>query len=237
MHLIYFDENKYSAGHPYFYVGGLIIDSSKVETYEKILLQIQYNYFGSNVLIKDNEMHGNDIFHGKGAHRKRKLSDRIALLEDIKKFIISYKIPLRIICIDVAAHQKKYAYPEPEYQLGLMLLLERFCDYLDAKNDFGIVFGDHEKDQVARSIKDFSQFKIMGKTKMCYGRPLGRLIDTIYYTESHHSRFLQLTDMVLFMVQRFEKCCSVPEKWHECQLYNFWQEIQAGTDVLVQNWP
>ena len=85
---------------------------------------------------------------------------------------------------------KKYAYPVPEYRLGLMLILERFCDYLDGVKDLGVVFGDYEKDELTRSVLDFSQFKIEGKTPMYFGRPLGRLIDTVYFTYSHHSRFL-----------------------------------------------
>jgi hypothetical protein len=237
MHLIYFDENKYSVECPFFYLGGIILQSDKIDSFEKTLSQIQYNYFGSNVLIKENEMHGNDMFHGKSAHRKRKLSERVGLFENVTKFIITNKIPIRLVCIDVIAHRKKYSYPEPEYQLGLMLLLERFCDYLDKNDSFGIVFGDHEKDEVARSIKDFSQFKISGKTKMYFGRPLGRLIDTIYYTESHHSRFLQLADMVLFMAQRYEKRTIVPGKWHEEQLANYWNEIKSKADIFIQNWP
>jgi hypothetical protein len=237
MHLAYFDENKYSEECPHFYVGGIILDSGKIDQYEKTISQIQYNFFGSNVLIKDTEIHGKDIFHGKGAFRKRKLADRIALLENIKNYLIHYKIPIRMVNIDVKAHKARYAYPEPEYHLGLMLLLERICDYLDSQKSHGLIFGDYERDEVSRSVHDFSQFKIQGKTNMYGGRPLGRLIDTIYYTQSHHSRFLQIADVVVFMAGRCENRSAEPSNWHDKQMCEFWNELKAGSDFKMQKWP
>lgn len=67
-----------------------------------------------------------------------------------------------------------------------MLVLERFCDYLDEVDDLGLVFGDYERDELTHSVLDFSQFKTLGKTPMYFGRHLGRLLDTVYFTHSHH---------------------------------------------------
>lgn len=237
MHLAYFDENKYSEEYPHFYVGGIILDSKKINEYEKTIARIQYNFFGSSVLIKETEIHGKDIFHGKGAFRKRKLADRIQLLEYIKKYLIHYQIPIRLISVDVKKHKLKYSYPEPEYQLGLMLFLERTCDYLDQKKSWGLVFGDYEKDEIAKSIHDFSQFKIHGKTRMHGGRTLGRLVDTIYYTQSHHSRFLQIADVVVFMAGRYQNRIVEPQSWHDKEVYKFWNELKTGTDFNIQKWP
>ena len=45
MHLIYFDENKYSIDFPYFYIGGIILPDCKLTELEKTITQIQYNFF------------------------------------------------------------------------------------------------------------------------------------------------------------------------------------------------
>jgi hypothetical protein len=143
-----------------------------------------------------------------------------------------------MVCIDVPKHREKYAYPMPEYRLGLMLILERFCDYLDNVDDLGLVFGDYEKDEITGSILDFSQFKMMGKTPMYFGRPLGRLLDTIYFTHSHHSRFLQVADLMIFLAGRYEhKIINVGSKWHEKQAAQAWTNIKANTDIKIQHWP
>jgi len=230
VYLIYFDENKFSVEDPFFYIGGILIESEKVQSLDKTLMQIQYNYFGTSVLLKETELHGKDIFHGKGNFKKMKLAERIKLIVDIANFIMNNKIPIRMICIDVNKHRQRYLYPEPEYRLGLMLFLERICDFLDEKDKLGLVFGDYEKDEITKSILDFSQFKVDGKTKMYFGRPLGRLIDTIYFTQSHHSRFLQISDIMVFLANRYDIEPNQIDKWHENEARAAWEKIKNGTD-------
>ena len=125
----------------------------------------------------------------------------------------------------------------PPYRLGLMLILERFCEYLDEVDDLGLVFGDYEADEVTNAVVDFSEFKSDGKTPMYYGRPLGRLLDTVYFTQSHHSRFLQVADMLVYMAGRFENIAIAPDKWHEQVVAAAWQKIKASGDVKIQRWP
>ncbi len=118
-----------------------------------------------------------------------------------------------------------------------MLILERFCDYLESVDDIGAVFGDHEKDEISRSILDFSQFKLDGKTRMYFGRPLGRLKDTIYFTHSHHSRFLQIADIVIYLANRFENNGTLCEKWHDIETKILWEKLKLETDFYMQRWP
>ncbi len=237
MYLAYFDENKYSKEDPYFYIGGILVESKKIIELEHTISQIQYNFFSTSVLTKETEIHGLYLWHGKGTFKRRKLDERLNLLKNIGKFLITHKIPIRMICIDVNAHRSKYQYPQPEYQLGLMLILERFCDFLEGMCDVGVVFGDYEKDEITKAVLDFSQFKLTGKTPMYRGRPLGRLIDTIYFTHSHHSRFLQIADIVVYLANRFEKMSVGSEKWHEKEGKKLWEEIKQGTDFSIQQWP
>jgi hypothetical protein len=233
----YFDENKFSRENPFFWVGGIIVNDRQIHSLESILIQIQYNFFGTSVLSKENEIHGKEIFQGKANFKGVKLEKRVELFKNVAIFVISNRIPIRLIRIDVNEHRKKYQYPQPEYSLGLMLFLERFCDLLDSSNEIGMVFGDYEKDEVAKSILDFSQFKISGKTPMYHGRPLGRLIDTIYFTKSHHSRFLQVADVMIYLANRYENSDHTPTKWHDTEVRGVWEDIKKGTDVYIQEWP
>lgn len=236
MHLIYFDETKYDAQNPYFFIGGILLENTHISGFENTLMQIQYNFFGTNILNEMTELHGQYIFHGKGAYKSRTLPDRIGLFENVGRFLRDNAIPVRLVCIDVHAHRARYAYPQPEYNLGLMLILERFCDFLEDKDDIGLVFGDYEKDEITKSILDFSQFKHSGKTPMAFGRPLGHLKDTIYFTHSHHSRFLQVADLIVYMANRYENG-FIPQKWHDIQLKSIWESVKNGTDFKMQRWP
>ena len=236
MHLAYFDENKYTKENPFFVIGGYLVSEDKVLELERTLTEIQSNFFGSTALRTDTEFHGKEMFHGKGHFKKRKLNERVQLFEDITSFVISNKLPVRMVRIDVDAHRSKYQYPKPEYRLGLTLILERFCDYLEKEDDIGAVFGDYEKDEISKAILDFAEFKRSG-TPMYYGRSLGRLIDTVYFTHSHHSRFLQVSDVLVYMAGRYENLACAPQKWHDQKVYDMWQKIKANTDLKIQCWP
>lgn len=174
MHLCYFDENKHTAENPYFFIGGLLIPDVKAIEFETTLSQIAFNFFGSRSLSVNNEFHGKELFHGKGNAKGRKLEERVQVFQDVSTFVIKNKIPIRMVCIDVVRHRAKYMYPMPAYRLGLMLILERFCEVLDTVDDLGLVFGDYEADEVTSAVVDFSEYKSQGKTPMYFGRPLGK---------------------------------------------------------------
>ena len=237
MHLCYFDENKHTVENPHFFIGGLLIPDSKALEFEKTLAQIAFNFFGSSSLTVHNELHGKELFHGKGNAKGRKMEDRVQVFRDVANFVTNNQIPVRMICINVTKHQSRYVYPMPPYRLGLMLILERFCEYLDKVRELGLVFGDYEADEVTSAVVDFSEYKLQGKTPMYFGRPLGRLLDTVYFTHSHHSRFLQVADLLVYMAGRYENKQDVSDKWHEKEVMAAWEKIKASGNVFIQRWP
>lgn len=237
MHLCYFDENKHAPDNPHFFIGGLLIPDNHALEFENTLAQIAFNFFGSRTLTVHTEFHGKELFHGKGNAKGRKLEDRVQVFQNVANFVTNNRIPVRMICINVDRHRQKYLYPIPPYRLGLMLILERFCEYLDQVNDLGLVFGDHEADEVTGAVVDFSEFKSQGKTLMYFGRPLGRLLDTVYFTQSHHSRFLQVADLLIYMAGRYENWGDVPDKWHEQAVKAAWEKVKASGNVFIQRWP
>ena len=152
MHLCYFDENKHTEENPFFYIGGLLIPDTKAIEFESTLSQIAFNYFGVRTMTIQSEFHGKELFHGKGNSKGRKLAERVQVFQDVATFVTNNQIPVRMVCIDVVRHKRKYAYPVTPYRLGLMLILERFCEYLDNVDDLGLVFGDYETDDYFSSI-------------------------------------------------------------------------------------
>lgn len=237
MHLCYFDENKHDLDKPHFFIGGLLIPDKKALDFENTLSQIVFNFFGARSLIQANELHGKELFHGKGNAKGRKLEERVQVFRDVATFVTNNQIPVRMVCIDVERHMNKYLYPMPAYRLGLMLILERFSEYLDKIDDLGLVFGDYEADEVTGAVVDFSEYKSQGKTPMYFGRPLGRLLDTVYFTQSHHSRFLQVADLLVYMAGRYENRNDIPDRWHEQEVKAAWEKIKASGNVCIQRWP
>ncbi len=240
MHLIYFDENKYSTDNPYFFIGGVLIGEDNLSAYETELIKIQYKYLNSYYLSKETEMHGKEIFHGKGNFKNVKAGIRINLFEDIANFIVSFKVPIRIVCLDVNAHKQRYVNPIDEYYWSLTLFLERVCDYLDiVRDNIAIVFGDYEKDKMQKSISGFCHFKRYN-TPYYFGRNIDALKDTIYYISSQNSRFIQLADIVIYMASRYKIILNqnvAQLKYMDIKLKEIWEKILKGTDYSLQEWP
>lgn len=232
MQLFYIDENKHSEAAPDFWIGGLMIDSAQAQSLDAQMRQVQAAALGVALLDKNHELHGKDIFHGKGNFKGRPLTDRIQVLANVATFVVKNGIPVRLVRIDVARHRARYAYPMPAYQLGLMLVLERACDLLDTLDHNGLVFADYEKDEITQSVLDFSLHQTRGKTPMS-GRSLSPLVDTIYFTQSHHSRFLQLADVVVFLAQRYGR---TNVQWHEQQGLAAWTSIAQLSTTTIQEW-
>lgn len=237
MHLCYFDENKYSEDRPHFFIGGLLIPDKTAAKFEDTLSNIVFNFFGSRKMTLQTELHGKDLFHGKGNAKSRDLTSRVQVFKEVAEFVRGNQIPVRMICIDVKRHKEKYADPTPEYQLGLMLMLERISEYLESVDDVGLVFGDYEADQVTQSVVDFSEFKTVGRTPMYFGRPLGRILDTVYFTHSHHSRFLQVADLLVYMAGRYEKPTGLRASWHEQEVFSAWSAVRASENFKIKYWP
>lgn len=100
-----------------------------------------------------------------------------------------------------------------------------------------MIFGDYEKDEMGRDVTDFSSFQARGVTQY-RGRSLDRLIDTLYFTQSHHSRLLQLADVVLYLVHRFDICWDSSNTWIDLQGRSIWEHLRDGASIYrVMKWP
>ena len=84
MYLAYFDEAKCEPKvSPYFFLGGIILNEIEASQFEKNLMQIQYNYFGTQSLNKTTELHGQEVFQGKGNFKNESLDKRMQLFENV----------------------------------------------------------------------------------------------------------------------------------------------------------
>lgn len=233
MYLIYFDETKFTNENPYFFIGGILIPDSKINKFEEDIAKIHHDFFGTSVLTKDTEFHGHDIFQGTGIFKRKPLKARLKLFRDVSNAIFENKVSTRIVCIDTF---EKISNKE-KYKICLTFALEQFSEFLEEKNDIGMVFGDYEKEGMAQAVLDFSTFKLAGKTNTHSARSIERIKDTIYYTHSHHSRFIQVADMVLYMANRYEESYFIAKKWHDVELKQIWQKFFSKTDTIINVFP
>lgn len=235
MFLSYFDEVKAELpDRPYFFIGGVTIDESAMTDIEAALNDVAHRLFNSSVLAKSNELHGKEIFQGKGCCKGMKPKPRIDALKGIIDILAKNEVHKHLTQLDVANHRAKYNKPEPEYNLGLMFYIEQIDRFLEKNNSKGMLFGDYERDEANDSIINLSHFKHYS-TRYTYGRKITHLLDTLYFAHSHHSRFVQLADVFLYLVQ--SRHYNVRKNRFQQEILEYVDDTGVVKDATRKNWP
>jgi len=236
MKLIYFDESKSDDMNPFFFIGGILIDKDSLTSIENNLIRVQREYFSTNELSQKTEFHGQDIFQGCSQYRRQDIPKRLKIFEEIGKIAGSAKIPFILTRINVHKHRLQYRQPVNEYALGLMLIMERFSAFLENEKKNGLLIGDEEQTENTKAILAFNNYKISGGTPFLPGRSIAPLKDTIYFSKSHFSRFIQMADLLVYMASRYEKPETKCTKWHDQQLKDIWENTKKGIDFKLNTW-
>lgn len=154
--------------------------------------------FGSSTLTTDTEFHAAEIYHRKKNFKSwENFDQRIALLGEFLA-ILSLEGLGRI---DIQINCSKLQPGQSAEDIAFMYLCERANSYVKAKKALGMLIGDRESDHHAtRFASTLSQYRANG-TDFAYGQEIKNLVDSVHFTQSHISRFLQLADVYPWLLQ------------------------------------
>lgn len=232
MFLIYFDEVKYGPpAQEHYRLGGIMVEAQLVPELERSVNELSRECFGSAMLSNETEFHAKDIFHGKANFKGRDIEERLETLEKLAKIIDRHD---EISKIQICLHPRRMVSHKYEDH-AFMHLVERTQMQLSSLSEIGMLIGDHERSRVSPATYDLSRFRQDG-TDYRYGKSIDRLIDTVHFSHSHHSRMLQLADVYMYAVQM---CASGNETGYtRSRFINF---VRDQTQLLsahrYKNWP
>lgn len=201
MLLFYYDEVKYDPpSQKYFWLGGIGAKSDSISTIEALVSDVAESCFGSRALSKDFEFHGKELVQGKGVFKGCSIEDRLAALipllevvsrEDVYRFYVKLK-PENILT--ACSHDER----------AFMFLVEKINDFAARWDEFAMIFGDYDEPVIGPSVISLSRYR-EGGTDWKFGRNIDRIIDTVHFAKSHHSRLIQLSDVYIYMMQFLEQ--------------------------------
>ena len=198
MHLFYYDEVKFDPPIQLsFWLGGVCVEANSVPAIEEAMNEISNDVFGSRLLVRETEFHGQEICGGRGNFKGRPLDERISILARVLAIIAREdvkRIYVRIIPANIT-HS-----PRPPDEIAFMYLIEQFDRFLGSEGSLGLMFGDYDEPTIGSSVASLSQFR-SGGTNWDRGREIGNIIDTVHFARSHHSRMIQLADIYLYSLQ------------------------------------
>jgi hypothetical protein len=231
--IAYFDEVKFQAEkQPYYWLGGIVASAETIWNLENQVASLSKEIFGTPDLRRETEFHAAEIFH-----RKRNFKD----WSDISERLVVLKRLLTIL--NDASIGKIYTRIDPSKMVAIdleqkafLFFTERVELYLRSVKSPGILIGDRENDQVGGVFAEtLSRYRSSG-TPYEFGTQLTHLIDTVHFTDSHHSRMLQLADLYVWALQL---CASGNnDTYPRSELVEF---IRKKTNILSPNrykeWP
>jgi hypothetical protein len=212
MNLIFFDEVKAQPDYSFYHIGAISIAEENLESIEREINNVSIDIFGEELLRPATEFHAQDIFHKKKVFKNMtNVPERLEILIRLLKILMKPGASLIDITINVS---KLY---NPIYAPGyaFMFLCEKANSFMKAKKSIGMLIGDRENDSSSeRFSTSLSQYRAKG-TEYQFGGNITNLVESIHFTHSHLSRFLQLADIYTWFLQFQRRNSPKRQKQHE----------------------
>lgn len=146
------------------------------------------------------ELHGHPLFHGNGEWEKAKPRQRIAIYNWAFQAIADHDVTIFLRGVNIKRLKERYTYPDDPHDVFLQHLIERVNTYAGQTEQAAMIIADelHEHDRRRRDLQDFKDYGTPGYLSS----RLPRIVDTIHFAPSHHSRLIQAADLVAFLHHR-----------------------------------
>lgn len=203
--LTYLDES-YSKDS--YYIAGLAVHHEAVRSLENALTEVVARATRElSVGHLRAELHGHPLFHGEGDWERAKPRQRIAVYNWAFDAIAQHDVKIFLRGVDSKRLRERYAHPEDPHDVCLRHLLERVNNYANGSDQAALVIADelHEHDRRRTDLRNFKDYGTPGYLSS----KLPRIVDTIHFAPSHHSRLIQAADLVAFLHHRLQ---THPEK-------------------------
>jgi hypothetical protein len=215
MFLFYYDEVKY---HPpkqsSFWLGGVAVEASAALSVENKVNEVSEDAFGSRILDRGKEFHGQKLVQGNGCFKGVSVEQRAEFLGRLLKIAADESV-LRFF---VKVNPENFvATSDSPDEIAFMFLVEQINCYLTKKQSYGLLLGDYDEPVIGGSVISLSKFKASG-TYWSKATTVDRIVDTVHFAKSHHSRMIQLADIYLYCRQFHKYDADAPwrKKFNEC---------------------
>jgi len=210
MILAYLDETGHTGsdlrsetGQPYHWVAALLVQETIWIDTTKAVTAIREFAREVGFTGKHCELHGAQIFQGQKGWRQVSIENRLAVMEKCAETVEKHNVKIAFGGCNKQLLKRTYSQPHHPHDLATWLCLERVARYANARNELTVLIADDcSPDHKRLSRGALSRYRT-------YGAPFGPtvnfdcLLDTIHYMSSSESPHIQLSDVLLYIFQRY----------------------------------
>jgi hypothetical protein len=198
VYVTYFDEIKPNKkyGQTDYWLGALSIPIHYVPAVEDSVAEIAQSAFQSSELTRSTELHSAEIYFRNGNFAgEANVAKRLAVLEKLIKVFDKHK-EIKKTIIRIIPENISYS-SEPAERVAFMYMCEQVDGLMLGLKTRTLLVGDRDHGRTNSAIQEFLTYRTNG-TNWARGKKLQRVVDSVYFTESWHSRMLQLADVYVF---------------------------------------
>jgi hypothetical protein len=142
-----------------------------------------------------------------------------------------------VLLIDIQINCDQLSEGQSADEISFMFLCERANDLVRANKSLGMLIGDRESDRIsARFSTSLSEYRARGSS-FTFGRDIHNLVDSVHFTHSHLSRFLQLADVYVWLQQFCLRNKGSSNNRHQAVLEMFKKESINQFPAKYKEWP
>jgi Protein of unknown function (DUF3800) len=234
MHLIFFDEAKHDPNYSHYHIGAVCIEETQLGEVEGRIKLLAEEAFGTYELTASTEFHAAKIYHRKGNFKDwSKFDRRVQLIGKLAEILSLAEVKL----IDIQINTSRLNTGQSPEDIAFMYLCERANDFVKSKKALGMLIGDRENDRHAeRFASTLSNYRAEG-TDFAFGRKIQNLVDSVHFTHSHLSRFLQLADVYVWLLQFKNRNRASKDFRHQAMLNLLKEDYIDLSPSKYKEWP
>jgi hypothetical protein len=184
-----------------YYLAGVAVHHDAMRSLENAISTVVKDASVAYPGVRESsELHGHPLFHGKEDWEKLAPRQRISVYNKVFAAIASHDVKIFLRGLDIPSQHRRYIRPDPPHSVVLQHLLERVNSYAASTGQAALIIADEiqEHDRHRKDLTDFREYGTPGYLSST----LPRIVDTIHFAPSHHSRLLQAADLVAFLHRR-----------------------------------
>lgn len=235
MHLIFFDEVKSQPDYPHYHIGGICIDEKSAHLIEAQINEIAAETFGHSRLSQETEFHATDIYHRKKAFKD--MPDPIQRINILHRFLKILSDRDNVGLIDIQINLSELPSGHSADDIAFMYFCERTNNLVKRHKSLGILIGDRDSEKAAeRCSVSLSDYRARG-TSFAYGHEIKNLFESVHFTPSHLSRFLQLADIYAWTLQFCQRHRDSTDERHQAMFSIFKGDEINLFPSTYKEWP
>lgn len=192
-------------------------------------------------ISRQSEIHAYEIFHGVGAWDEIPARARVRVFEASLKAVIDADVRIYLRAVNsrrLAERQAHQNYPVnfPADQVCFQHILQRANGFAKRHGEYALVIADERNDR-ERHRERFALYQTDGTPGVYMHTTLDRLLDTVHFAPSHHSRMLQAADLLAFLYRRVQTVAESDPRQHALMQRLWGMVAVSGKLSDVGEWP